>query len=693
MGEFCCKLIMWVSAFLICFISLPNTIIALEKAVHELEEIVVTSTRTKHSVLETPSNIAVVTAKDIEGTDAKTILDVLKKIPGTYYTNSSGLEPKISLRGTRVGMGGGALVLLNGIPMGMGKFAYTDWEGIPVENIERVEVVKGPMSSLYGGDSSRGVINIITKRAKDLSGKVGFIAGDFHDKRYNGLVFGSRERFDYNLNIKTRKSDGYRDKSKIDSNYLTGEIGYCLSNATRLAFNVNVADKKRTLAKKMSKAQKDEDRNQPIDLSYTENTDFISGINLKTNQSSFDLSTTLYYKNRDKTVEQYYYAATRRPYKDYVNEDVYGIRSLFTLKKPVAGKTNLLSAGFDYDIDNTHTKRLRSESTEVGLPYVVRYEKTSGDFKREEFGLFVQNEFSILKTLILTTGLRYDYFKYNNDCDHDFTDNGTLDYDKNPHYDKFNPRVGINYRPLKKFSVYGSYNKSYRSPTIYDYYSSGGSSAENGYTLKPEEYEQYEIGYRWFIIKWLNLDMCAYRINIDDMLDTAYAYDGTYIGKQNVAKVHTKGFETAVSVSPIDRLSYKIAYTYTDSRYGNNTYAKQNGERVSIKDNRLTKSPYNTLSFDIDSTLLSYNGYKLFWNINMKYQDKYKMDKLNTSEYKDYVLYNSKLRLDHKMFEAFIAVENISDKEYDGHAYTTSGKDYFYPAPGVIWSWGIAYKF
>ena len=119
-----------------------------------MDEVVVTATQTENKVMETSSNISVIKASDLQNMDAKNLGDALKKVPGIFYTNASGLEPKISLRGTHIGMSGGALVLLNGIPVNMGKFGYTDFESLPIENIERVEVVKGPMSALYGGDSA-----------------------------------------------------------------------------------------------------------------------------------------------------------------------------------------------------------------------------------------------------------------------------------------------------------------------------------------------------------------------------------------------------------------------------------------------------------------------------------------------------------------------------------------------------------
>ncbi len=686
---------------IILFLSLPNKPLHAEGRTEKqdtdtvkMEEMVVTSTRTEHSMLDTPSNISVITSKDIASMDAKTLPEVIKKLPGVFYSNASGLEPHLSLRGTRIGMSGGAMVILNGIPVSMGKFGYTDWESIPVENIERVEVVKGPLSSLYGGDSARGVINIVTKKSdKPVAGKVSFAAGDFHDRRYNALIYGSRDKFFYNLNAKTRRSRAYSNKSQVDNDYYNGEFGVYLADTVSLAFNFNVADKERTLARRLTEAEVKEDRNQATDYSYTENTDVITGLNLKVNQDIFDLTTTLYYKNRDKDYENYK-MATKTPYKEELDEDVFGAKFIFTLKQPVAGKPNLLSAGFDYDNDQIDIENKKAASKTVGLPYTIANPKKSGDFKREEFGIFLQDEFSVIENLTLTAGIRYDYFEYDNDSDYDFSKGGALNYEDTPHYDKWNPRFAINYRPLNNFSIYGSYNKSYRAPNVYDYYYSASYSAKSAYTLKPEKFAQYEIGYRWFFTEWFNLDMSLFRIEIDDMLDTVYDQGGTYQGKQNISEVTIKGFEAAITGAPLKWLSYKLAYTYTDARYKSDTLVKDaNKDVVSIRDNRLTKIPFNRVSADLDTTLFNINGYKLLWNVNMQYQDKYKMDKANDSEYKDYTLFNSKLNLSHKHFDIFVAAENLFDYRYDNYAYASYGKEYFYPAAGVTWFWGVAYKF
>lgn len=661
---------------------------------YKMDEVVVTATQTENTVLETSSNISVINAADLEAMDAKNIAEALKKIPGVYYTNASGLEPKISLRSTRIGMAGGALYLLNGVPMNMGEFGYTDFESIPVENIKRIEIVKGPMSALYGGDSARGVVNIITKRSGEtINGKISAIGGSNNDQRYSALLYGATGKFDYNLNVKKREQDGYRDDTSLDNYYCNGEIGRWLSEATRIGLYLNVTDKDRRLAKKLTKEERDEDPRQATDYSETENTDIIIGLNLETKKELFDFKTTLYYKNRDKEYENYL-KATSTPYRKELGEDVYGVRSIVTYKQPLFNKKNIVSFGFDYNYDKTDLKRVNAESKTPGAPYTKPDPKKSGDFTRKELGVFLQEEFSLLDNLTITAGLRYDSFEFDNDSEYDFSQDGKYDYDKKPDYDKWNPRVSLNYRPLDNLSVYGSYCKSYRAPNIYDYYASGSYSSKNAYTLEPETFTQYETGIRYAFAQWLNIDTSVFRIEIEDMIDSAYDENGKYMGKQNISEAAIKGFELALLGTLSDWFSYKIAYTYTDARYADDFLAKPDKKStVNINGNRLTKSPYNRLNVDLDARLHKWKDYELLWHVDLMAQDEYQMDKTNTDCYNGYALVNTKLRLEHESFETFVAVDNVLDKDYDGYAYRSYGVNYYYPAAGTTVSVGMAYKF
>ncbi len=673
---------------LCCILSVISTY-AEEKPL-KLDEMVVTSTQTENTIMKAPSNISVINKQDIKAMDAKNMAELIKKIPGVFYTNASGLEPKLSLRGTHIGMTPGAMVLVNGIPMNLGDFGYTDYESIPVETIERIEVVKGPMSSLYGGNSARGIINIITRKPeKSFGGNIGVTTGSHKDRRISALVYGTNNNFEYNFNVKKKNTDGYRDETWLDNLYVNTDLGYWISDNIKIGTYINVTDKERSLAKKLTKAQKDQDRKQATDYSLTENTDIISGISLEVKKNAYDIKSNFYYKTRDKTYRNYL-MATSTPYKKEFKEHITGMRNIFTLKKPIGSMANKLSLGFDYDNDNIDLFTIKAAAKDPTLPYTKIDTKKTGDFSSTMMGLFAQDEFSILDNLTLTAGLRYDYFKYDNDAEYDFTKGGKYIYDSTPKYDKLNPRIAVNYQYSTGFSLYGSYSQAYRAPAIYDYYASGSYSAKNGYELKPETFTQFEAGTRYQLSKWLSVDANIYQIVIEDMLDSAYDSTGKYMGRQNINEATMKGFELMLSGKPVEKVTYSISYTYTNARYSADFYTKQ---QVNINGNRVTKVPRNRINIDVGFQLMKIDAGELVLNLNLMAQDKFAMDNVNSNFYKGYGLVNSLIRWKSKRYEIFLGMDNVLDKEYDGYAYTSSGKDYFYPAAGRTFTIGCEFKF
>lgn len=662
-----------------------------ENQTQKLDEIVVTATQTEHTVMESPTNISVISREEINATDASNFAELVKKIPGVFYTNASGIEPKLSLRGTHIGMSPGALVLVNGIPMSLGEFGYTDYASIPVETIERIEVVKGPISSLYGDNSARGVINITTKRGQgDFGGAINIAGGSYDDKRASVTLRGGTEKTDYSFNVKKKEADAYRDDTWLDNIYASGEFGYWLSEDTRIGTYVNITDKERALAKKLTLEQREEDPTQATDYSLTDNTDVISGFSLEQKKQDYDLTSHLYYKYRDKSYENYL-RATSTPYRKTQEEHVFGTRNIFTLKMPLMNRDNKFSMGFDLDYDDIDLLTMKAAAKDASLPYTEKDDKKSGDFASTKAGVFIQDEFSVLDNLTLTLGARYDYYAFDNDADYDFSEGGTHDYDATPSYDNLSPRIALNYLYSKNLGFYGSFSQSYRAPSIYDYYASGSYSATYAYTLEPETFTQFESGFRYRFARWLNLDATVYHLVIDDMLDSAYDDSGTYMGKQNINQATMEGLEMCLSGRILPRVSYKLGYTYTDAVYSDDFYTK-NGENINGR--RVTKVPYHRVNADIGIDLLKLDSGDLFWNINFTGQDNYAMNNENAGFYGGYGLVNTLLRWTAERYSIFLNVDNVLDKDYDGYAYaSSSGTNYYYPAAGTTFSTGIEFRF
>ncbi len=133
---------------------------------YSLDQVIVTAQRTETKDLDTPAAVSIITNKDIESSGAKTAYEIIERQVG--FTNNAygpnGREFGGSCSRTVLrGLDKGTLVMVNGAPINM--MNYNSMEGIPVEAIEKIEVVRGAQSVLYGAEATGGVVNIITKKS------------------------------------------------------------------------------------------------------------------------------------------------------------------------------------------------------------------------------------------------------------------------------------------------------------------------------------------------------------------------------------------------------------------------------------------------------------------------------------------------------------------------------------------------
>lgn len=183
------------------------------QGVQEMREVVVTATKSAKDTLDAPATVSVVTAKDIEAMNIHSTDQALTLLPGAYATRPGGNEP--SVMGTHVMLRGipdysRTLVLVDGQTLNDPYIGAVTWESVPAETVERIEVVPGPFSSLYGGSAMGGVINIITKTPskRAFSVKGGYGSADL---RSGSLVYQDRlgERVGVVFDYAYKRSDGY----------------------------------------------------------------------------------------------------------------------------------------------------------------------------------------------------------------------------------------------------------------------------------------------------------------------------------------------------------------------------------------------------------------------------------------------------------------------------------------------------
>jgi iron complex outermembrane receptor protein len=221
------RLVLGMAGVLAACLLLPVELRA-EEQVEKAPEVVVTATKTERNPADVPASITIVTKEDIEKRNIQTADEALQQVPGTYDRRGKGLADtltSVNLRGFPLDNQKRTLVLFDGQDLSSGYTNQVNWSSIPIESIERIEVVRGPFSALYGGTAMGGVINIITRMPKKLEFQVGGGYATYDTWIYHASV-GHRlwDKVSFQLDYKHQSTDGYPTNLVTKSSTTTGKV-------------------------------------------------------------------------------------------------------------------------------------------------------------------------------------------------------------------------------------------------------------------------------------------------------------------------------------------------------------------------------------------------------------------------------------------------------------------------------------
>lgn len=408
-----------------------------------LEPEIVTGSRIYTSLEEVPAPTYVINREEIEKSNAKKLSDILSSVPGIYVTSRSGrtMEDNIKMRGLVTEV----LILVDGVPYynatyGAGAAAY-DLRSIPVDDIERIEVVKGAGSALYGSMAAAGVINIITRK---LEGEGFSILGEVGaDDWRRGTASAWTASGDFGVRVRYSKSeegeaplsltDGMLDKSldyDEESAGLTLQKGPFTFNASWGEYSSNWTSSWSGWSYNDKNRQEDE----------------YSRFNLKWEEGSNKF--IIYYHDQEKS---YWYNLSEYSY----DSEAWG--SEFSQK--VAWEDTLFSWGLSFRKEDIYfDEGVPTDRTRENYAPFVELSKPVGDF-------------------ILNLGLRYEMW----------------DQDEADDYDELIPKFSLLYQTLGGTTWYLSAGRFFAMPSVYELFGDGAWVVPN-VNLKPEKGYSYEIG-------------------------------------------------------------------------------------------------------------------------------------------------------------------------------------------------------
>lgn len=431
------------------------------------EGIVVTPTRGLRPLGDLAQSVSLITSADFGGINARMATDVLDGLPGVFVNRTSDFgRSDVDIRG--IGDNGRAiLVLIDGRPAKMGLFGCTITHSIPFHNIERIELVRGPSSVLYGSDALGGVLNIITRvPVSPLESGISLSYGSFNTQQYRGSVGGNLAKLNYELSGNYNRSDGHTDNSGYEGSDINGRLGYQIGDKTGLA-----------LTGKYFSGTKHE----PAPLSGIDDEDW--DVWNDYDRWALDLAINTSLKGVEYTLKGYRNQGEHL-FSDGWHSTDYTNGGLINAQAALSGH-NRLTAGVDFRQQGG--EKLFTDDNPGFL----------GEWDKAELGVFLYDEHKMLaERVIISAGVRYNYDEVS----------GT----------DISPQFGLVAHLSANTTIRGSVAKGFRSPQINELYIFPPAN-EN---LKPEIVWNYEAGIKQRLYDDIHLSLTGFLMDGSQLIET-----------------------------------------------------------------------------------------------------------------------------------------------------------------------------
>lgn len=692
-----------------------GTAFAAEENLQEfsLDTMVVTATRTAMTVKETPSTVEIVDSKKLEQTQAKTLHDALKGALGVNVFNDFQGRSNVSIRGSESRH---VLIMVDGKRLG-GELAYNsanawDVDRIRMEDVERVEIIRGPAGALYGSDAIGGVINVITKTPDKNLATVNYEYGWYENGKgagYKGNMYlqGAEGKYSYKINAGLNNSRPY-DRSEGNNGNFYGEekpislnVGYTFDNGNKLDVDFSRLKEDNQQNSFASKVTPSMGPGMPASVTNTKgvvrnnNTRTDYALTYSGNDDKHDWMFRAYKSVYDKN---YTSQSREEKFRNGVLSGVTASNKFDTVKRTLSaieGKDTInlsdkhkMTAGFEYRQDKSEGTRLKKKNTPIPDGGV---QNATDEAEINYLAAYVQDEFRPDEKWLIIPSVRFD------------------------HSDKFGnevtSRLATTYNAADDVRIKAVVGQGYKTPTVNELYHfwemytgkyvykgpvigmdyNFGKFFDGNPDLKPEKSLSYELAIEKDFGESSTIHLGVFRNEVKDLIKDYYTGVNTnstthpglvgidnIMTYRNVPEALLQGVELYGSHKLSKDLYLNAGYTFLDAKdkTGNKRLTDRAKHQFTMG---ISYQPENIyawdLSFDIVSNINYYfnNGEKSFMG-NFVY------------ETKDFTIANIMAsRHLNKDTKIYLGIDNISNHQNFGN-YSDGNL-------GRLYRVGMEYKF
>lgn len=497
-----------------------------------------------------PGNVTVITSEQIKNSGASTIQGVMAAYGAAGVMDTQGFgngsDGSLTLRGVNNSARTNALVLLNGVRQNRITGDEVHWQSMPVDQIERIEVIRGGGGTTYGEGALAGVINIITKQpgTDPLQVEYGSELGSYGWQKHYVGVRGATKPVRYGAHYTRRLVQGYRESSQSRNSTVSVDAGVTPVPGVDADLHVLHSEDTTGFPGLITLAQSQQRREQ---------TNAFFGVNNnEIDQVSLDLTAgpwegwsgamTLFWRRwlQGSSDSINFNAFTVTPSR--------GASARLNHEWTTGAVDLLLSTGFDVAQDKATT----------GDPGVG----ADSESNRDAYGFYVEDTLTFADRVSLTAGLRFDKARYQESLVFPAFD-GTL------RFEGWSPRLGVVVNAVPGvWDVFASYGRPFKSPNVDDFSSRLGSSFGGNADLEPQQADTYEIGTR----AWhgpLSASATAFYLRTEDEI----LFNQLTFSNQNF-DTQRAGLELASGFA-LERVRGHSAYTFVDAEFRNGPFTER----------------------------------------------------------------------------------------------------------------------
>jgi iron complex outermembrane receptor protein len=543
-----------------------------EPVVVPVGDVSVTATRAERDLLETPGHVTVLDREAIEDSGAPNLPELLRREAGLLVTNTTSSRRGYSIepRGFENGSGGGSslLVLVDGRRINEPSSSQPDWALLHLDDVERIEIVRGPASALYGDNAVGGVVNVVTRSGEGPPRATATARFGRHRAREGSLwAGGSAGPLSLSVFADRFRSDGYREQSLFRVESYKGSLRAQLGERGSLALRGGWSTDDRDAPGPLTEAEIEDDRRQVDPDSLGNRSEvrarFVDAVlELEIVEGLHGEVQGYFTRRSDRATTS---SAAGDFLQDFTSEAI-GVNSKLQLDRALAGMPWRLLAGVDV------LREDRDGSDAFDDPSDFFDSQTRRRTRRASVGAFLQNELEVVDGLILSAGVRHDRIDYRiREVDETFGGKTEIQ----PTHEVWSPRVGVLYRIGEETSAYASWSRGFRFPNLTE----ASSVFTGGSEIDPQRSQGWEIGAK-HASRRLRGHLSLYRMDVLDEIVANSDVEQTFpnffpppatvtfrsVRNANLDRVRHQGLETSLSLDVLAWLEIHGNYTYDHTR-------------------------------------------------------------------------------------------------------------------------------